>query len=129
MRNIIVSESVTLDGVMEDPGSGEKSKHGTWSFQFWNEQAMKLKYDELFARDALLLGPVTYEGLAKAWPTMQDIGDFGERMNGIPRYVTSTTLKKAGWHNSKIISKNVVTEIKELKKQLGLDILVAGRAN
>jgi dihydrofolate reductase len=129
MRKIIVSEYVTLDGVMEDPGGGDKSNYGGWSLQFWNEQAMKFKYDELFACDALLLGRVTYDGFAKAWPAMkEETGDFGERMNNIPKFVVSATLKNAEWNNSTIINKNVVAKIKALKEQSGKDILVAGSA-
>jgi dihydrofolate reductase len=128
MRKIIVSEYVTLDGVMEDPGGGDKSKYGGWSLQFWNEQAMKFKYDELFACDALLLGRVTYDGFAKAWPAMKDAGDFGERMNSISKLVVSTTLKNAEWNNSTIINNNVVATIEALKEQSGKDILVAGSA-
>jgi dihydrofolate reductase len=128
MRKIIVSEFVTLDGVIEDPGGGDKSKYGGWSRQFWNEQAMKFKYDELFACDALLLGRVTYDGFAKAWPAMKDTGDFGERMNDIPKFVVSTTLKAARWNNSTIINNNVAVEIKKLEEQPGKDILVAGSA-
>jgi dihydrofolate reductase len=126
MRKIIVSEYVTLDGVMEDPGGGDKSKYGGWSLQFWNEQAMKFKYDELFACDALLLGRVTYDGFAKAWPAMKDAGDFGERMNSISKFVVSTSLKNAEWNNSTIINNNVVAKIKALKEQSGKDILVEG---
>jgi dihydrofolate reductase len=129
MRKIVVSEYVTLDGVMEDPGGGDKSKYGGWSLQFWNEQAMKFKYDELFACDALLLGRVTYDGFAKAWPAMkEETGDFGERMNNISKFVVSTTLKAAEWNNSTIINNNVVTKIKALKEQAGQDILVEGSA-
>ena len=128
MRKIIASEYVTLDGVMEDPGGGDKSKYGGWSLQFWNEQAMKFKYDELFGCDALLLGRVTYAGFAKAWPTMKDTGDFGERMNTIPKLVVSTTLKSAEWNNSTIINDKVVAKIKALKEQSGKDILVVGSA-
>jgi dihydrofolate reductase len=128
MRKIIVSEYVTLDGIMEDPGGGDKSNYGGWSPLFWNEQAMKFKYDELFACDTLLLGRVTYEGFAKAWPTMKDTGDFGERMNSISKFVVSTTLKNAEWNNSTIINNNVVAKIKALKEQSGKDILVAGSA-
>ncbi len=128
MRKIIISEYVTLDGVMEDPGGGDQSKYGGWSLQFWNEQAMKFKYDELFACDALLLGRVTYDGFAKAWPAMKGTADFGERMNGIAKYVVSTTLKSAEWNNSTIINHNVVTEIRKLKEQPGKDILVEGSA-
>ena len=128
MRKIIVSEYVTLDGVMEDPGGGDKSKYGGWSRQFWNEQAMNFKYDELFACDSLLLGRITYDSFAKAWPTMKDTGDFGERMNSISKFVVSTTLKSAKWNNSTIINNNVGEKIKTLKEQPGKDILVEGSA-
>ena len=87
---------------------------------------MQYKRDELFSSDVQLLGRVTYEGFAKAWPTMPDTGDFGERMNSMPKYVVSTTLTHAEWQNSTIISRHVVEEIKKLKEQPGQNILVAG---
>ena len=118
MRKLVVTEYLTLDGVFEEPGH--------WSFDYWGEAAMLYKRDELFSSDAQLLGRVTYEGFAKAWPTMPDTGDFGERMNSMPKYVVSTTLTNAEWQNSTIISKNVVDEIKKLKEQSGQNILVAG---
>lgn len=126
MRKIVVSEYVSLDGVMEDPGGGEKSAHGGWSFQFWSEEAAKFKFDELFASDALLLGRVTYEGFAKAWPAMKDEAGFADRMNSLPKYVVSTTLHTAEWNNSRLIKENIVEEISRLKQQPGQDILVAG---
>jgi dihydrofolate reductase len=126
MRKIIVSEFLTLDGVMEDPGGSEGGKHGGWQMPFFDADAGKFKYDELFASDALLLGRVTYEGFAKAWPTMKDTGDFGERMNSITKYVVSTTLDKAKWNNSKLIKSNVAEEIGKLKQQEGQNILIAG---
>ena len=126
MRKVIASEYVTLDGVMEDPGGAEGFKYGGWSFQFWSEEAAKYKYDELFASDALLLGRVTYQGFAAAWPTMKDTGEFGERMNSLPKYVVSTTLDKAEWNNSTIIKANVVEEVSRLKAMPGQDILIAG---
>ena len=122
MRKLVVSEYVTLDGVMENPGGG-------WSFQFWNEEAAKYKYDELFASDALLLGRVTYEGFAAAWPTMTGTGEFGERMNSLPKYVVSTTLSEVTWNNSRLIKENIVEEISRLKQQEGKDILVGGSAD
>ncbi len=128
MRKIIVSEYVTLDGVMEDPGGGEKSEHGGWSFQFWNEEAAKYKFNELFASDALLLGRVTYQGFAKAWPSMKDEAGFADRMNSIPKYVVSTTLEKVEWNNSTLIKGNIAEEVAKLKQQPGQDILVAGIA-
>jgi len=126
MRKVIVSEYVTLDGVFEDPGGGEGTTHGGWSFQFWSEEAAKYKFDELFASDALLLGRVTYEGFAKAWPTMKDEGGFADRMNSIPKYVVSTTLKELEWNNSHLIQGNIAEEVARLKQQEGQDILVAG---
>jgi len=126
MRKVIVSEYVTLDGVFEDPGGGEGTTHGGWSFQFWSEEAAKYKFDELFASDALLLGRVTYEGFAKAWPTMKDAGEFAERMNSIPKYVVSTTLKELEWNNSHLIKGNIAEAVAKLKQQEGKDILVAG---
>jgi len=126
MRKVIASEYVTLDGVMEDPGGAEGFKYGGWSFQFWSEEAAKYKYDELFASDALLLGRVTYQGFAAAWPTMKETGEFGERMNSLPKYVVSTTLEKAEWNNSTIIKANVVEEVSKLKAMPGQDILIGG---
>ncbi len=118
MRKIIVTEYLTLDGIFEEPGH--------WSFDYWSEESMLYKRDELFSSDVQLLGRVTYEGFAKAWPTMPDTGDFGERMNNMPKYVVSTTLTRAEWKNTTIINKNVVEEIQKLKEQPGQHILVAG---
>jgi dihydrofolate reductase len=126
MRKVIVTEYVTLDGVFEDPGGGEGSKHGAWSFQFWGEEAMKYKFDELVASDALLLGRMTYEGFAKAWPTMKGGGEFADKMNSIPKYVVSKTLQELAWNNSHLISENIAEEVTRLKQQEGQDILVAG---
>ena len=128
MRKIVISEYVTVDGVMEDPGGGEKSAYGGWSFQYWSDEAGKYKFDELFASDALLLGRVTYEGFARAWPSMQDEAGFADRMNNLPKYVVSTTLEKAEWNNSHIIKGNVAEEVAKLKQQPGQNILVAGSA-
>jgi dihydrofolate reductase len=128
MRNVVVTEYVTLDGVMEDPGGGEKSKHGGWSFQFWSDESAKFKYDELFASDALLLGRVTYEGFAKAWPSMKDEQGFADRMNSIPKYVVSSTLKDLQWNNSHPIDGDIAEAVTKLKDEDGLDILVAGSA-
>ena len=141
MRKVIVSEFMTLDGVMEAPDK--------WSFQFFNDEAMKFKYDELFASGALLIGRVTYEIFAGAWPTLTDEEDlrrvkeaggdaesieasmgegnpFADRMNSIPKFVVSTTLKQAEWNNSTLIKGNVPEEVAKLKQQPGQDILVAG---
>jgi dihydrofolate reductase len=118
MRKIVATEYVTVDGVMDEPGQ--------WSGPFFNDEAMKFKYDELFASDVLLLGRVTYEGFAKAWPTMEGTGDFGERMNSMPKVVVSATLQNPEWTNSRVISANVVEEVAKLKDEPGQDILLAG---
>src|SRR5436305_10818695 len=118
MRKLVVTEYLTLDGVFEEPGQ--------WSIEYFNDEAMQYKRDELFSSDVQLLGRVTYEGFAKAWPTMTDTGDFGERMNSMPKYVVSTTLTHAAWQNSTIINKKIVEEIQKLKEQPGQNILVAG---
>jgi dihydrofolate reductase len=118
MRKIVATEYVTLDGVMDEPG--------VWSGPFFSHEAAKFKYDELFASDVLLLGRVTYEGFAKAWPTMEGTGDFGERMNSMPKVVVSTTLQHPEWTNSRVVSANVVEEMARLKDEPGQDILLAG---
>jgi dihydrofolate reductase len=117
MRKIIVSEYVTLDGVMEEPG--------TWSFPFWNEEASQFKFEELKASDGLLLGRVTYQGFAKAWPTMTDTGEYGERMNSLPKYVVSTTLSEATW-NARLIKDHIAEAVSRLKQESGQDLLVFG---
>jgi dihydrofolate reductase len=118
MRKIIVTEFVALDGVMEDPHK--------WSFPYWSDDIEKFKYDELFASDAQLLGRVTYEGFAAAWPSRTDEGGYADRLNSLPKYVVSTTLERAEWNNSHLIKKNVAEAVSRLKQQSGQDILVHG---
>jgi len=126
MRKVIVSEFVTLDGVMEDPGGAEKFVHGGWTMPYWSEEIGKVKFDELFVSDALLLGRVTYQGFAAAWPSGTDEAGFADRMNNLPKYVVSTTLEEVAWNNSKLIKGNVAEEVSRLKQQPGQDILIAG---
>src|SRR6266496_1913583 len=118
MRKLVVTEFLSLDGVMEAP---EK-----WSFQFWNDEIAKFKHDELFASDTHLLGRVTYQIFAAAWPSRTDKEGFADRMNKLPKYVVSTTLKEREWDDSHLIKENVAEEIAKLKQQSGQDILVAG---
>lgn len=127
MGKLVVTEFVTLDGVFEDPGGAEGFEHGGWSFQFdRSEEGDKFKVDELMAADAQLLGRVTYEGFAAAWPNMR--GDqFGEKMNAMPKYVVSNTLQSADWENSTIIDGDgAMDEIAGLKQRLDGDLLLAG---
>jgi len=118
MRKVIVSEFVSLDGVIESPDK--------WQFPYWNDETAQFKHSELFAIDALLLGRVTYEGFAAAWPSMTDEQGYADRMNSLPKYVISTTLDKAEWNNSTLIKANIVEEISKLKQQPGQDILIFG---
>lgn len=115
---LVATEYVTVDGVMDEPGK--------WSFSFWSEEAAKFKEEELHATDALLLGRITYEGFAAAWPTMKDTGAFGERMNSIKKYVVSSTLRNPTWTNTTVIDGNVVDAIKTLRAQPGKDLLLSG---
>jgi dihydrofolate reductase len=127
MGKVVVSEFVTLDGVMDDPGGSEKTKHGGWSFKIRSSpDQLKFKFDELFASGCLLLGRVTYQGFAQAWPSMKDQFGFADRMNSLPKYVVSTTLDRVEWNNSWLIRENIAEEVKKLKQQQGQDILVFG---
>ena len=117
MRNIMVPEFVSLDGVMENPG---------WTFPYWNDEIANFKGEVSNASDALLLGRVTYEGFAAAWPQSTDEG--ADYFNNVRKYVVSTTLDQAEWNNSTLIKDNVVEEITKLKQRDGKDIAVHGSA-
>jgi dihydrofolate reductase len=126
MGKIVVSEFITLDGVIQDPGGTGEHPEGGWSFRFGrNGQGMAFKFQELMAADAQLLGRITYDGFAKAWPTMEGTGEFGEKMNAMPKYVVSSTLRDPSWQNSRVIA---LDEIAALKDRYDGDILVAGSA-
>ena len=128
MGRIVVTEFVSLDGVMEDPGGSENSKHGAWTFKFSrSDEGDKFKMDEVNNAEAQLLGRVTYDGFSQAWPKMS--GDpFSDKFNSMPKYVVSQTLKKADWNNSTILNGDVVDEVKKLKQRVKGDILVSGSA-
>jgi dihydrofolate reductase len=130
MGKLVVSEFVTLDGVFQDPGGQGEFERGGWTFQVERgAEGMQFKFDELMAADALLLGRITYDGFAKAWPTMQGTGEFGAKMNAMPKFVVSTTLEQADWNNSEIIRANVPDEVSALKQRFAGDILVNGSGN
>jgi dihydrofolate reductase len=128
VRRVIVSEFVSLDGVMEAPE--------TWTLQFGSAEQQRYKFDELAAADALLLGRTTYEGFAAAWPGMMDqyegprraeLGEYADMMNGYPKHVASTTLQgPLEWNNSTLIGANVAEGVSNLRRQDGKDILVFG---
>ncbi len=127
MGKIVVTEFISLDGVVEDPGGAEGYEHGGWSFTFdQGDVGRKFKLDELMASDAQLLGRVTYEGFAQAWPSMEDPFGFAEKMNGMPKYVVSTTLTDPSWNNTTVLS--TAAEAADLKEKYEGDILIAGSA-
>jgi dihydrofolate reductase len=129
MGRIVVTEFVSLDGVMEDPGGSENFKYGAWTFEIpRGEEGDKFKLDELFEAEAQLLGRVTYEGFAAAWPSMTDEAGFAEKMNTMPKYVVSSTLQEAGWNNTTLLRGDVVEEVSKLKQEIDGVILIAGSA-
>jgi dihydrofolate reductase len=129
MRRIVVTEFISLDGVIEDPGGAEGFRHGGWSFKFNDPDGMKFKLEETMQHEAMLLGRVTYEGFAQAWPGRTDDVGFADKMNSMPKYVVSKTLTQADWNNSTILGGDLADEVTVLKEQDGGDILVAGSAS
>ena len=129
MGRIVVSEFVSLDGVMEDPGGSEGTPSGGWAFKFERgADGDAYKLEELRDAEAMLLGRVTYEGFAAAWPERTDDAGFADKMNSMQKFVVSNTLQSADWNNSTIVSGDVVDEIRKLKQSEGGDLLVAGSA-
>ncbi len=131
MGKLVVTEFITLDGVIEGPGGDGDFVHAGWSFKFnRGDDGDKFKFDELMAAGAQLLGRVTYEGFARAWPAVTDAGEFGEKMNTMPKFVVSTRLSDgdAGWTNTKVIRDDVARQVSRLKEQVAGDVLVAGSA-
>ena len=125
MGNVVVSQFISLDGVVEDPGGAEEFDRGGWAFEFdRGPEGDKFKLDEVMASEALLLGRVTYEAFAKAWPSRS--GDFAGKFNGMPKYVVSTTLKDPEWNNSTVIDGDIAEAVAELKRDVARDILVNG---
>jgi dihydrofolate reductase len=127
MGRIVVTEFLSLDGVMEDPGGGEDFKHGGWSFKFSRgDDGDQFKLDETLASDALLLGRRTYEGFAQAWP--QRSGEFADKFNGMPKYVVSSTLSDPEWNNSTVLQGDLGEEVERLREKHDRDVVVHGSA-
>lgn len=116
MRKVIAAEYLTLDGVMENPA---------WTGPYWNDELAQLQHELLFASDALLLGRVTYQGFAAAWPAMTEDGEFADRMNGLPKHVASRTLTTPAW-NAQFIEGDVAEAVAQLKQQSGGHLLIYG---
>jgi dihydrofolate reductase len=125
MGKLVVTEFVSVDGVFEDPGGSEDYEYGGWTFEYdRGEEGNAFKLDELMEAEIQLLGRVTYEGFAAAWPSRE--GEFADKLNTDPKYVVSTTLRDPEWQNTTVISGDVRGEISKLKKQTSGVILVAG---
>lgn len=132
MGDVVVTEFISLDGVIEDPGGAEDFEHGGWSFEFnRGDEGDRFKLDELMAADVQLLGRTTYQGFAAAWPDMREsTGEFGEKMNAMPKHVVSTTLsdEDASWENSTVIRDDVPGAVRKLAQEVEGDILIQGSA-
>src|SRR5947209_15049905 len=125
MGKLVVTEFVSVDGVFEDPGGAEDYEHGGWTFEYdRGEDGNKFKVDELMEAEVQLLGRVTYQGFAEAWPSRE--GEFADKLNNDPKYVVSTTLDDPKWQNTTVISGDVAEEIGKLKERTKGAILVAG---
>ena len=127
MGKLVVSQFVTVDGGIEDPGGAENFDRGGWAFNFnRGEEGDQFKLDEVMAADALLLGRVTYEGFAAAWP--ERTGEFADKFNNMPKYVVSTTLEDPEWNNTTVIKDDVLGQVAKVKDEHGGDILINGSA-
>jgi dihydrofolate reductase len=125
MGKIVVTEFVSLDGVVEDPGGSEDFKHSGWSFEISRgEEGDQFKLDEARASEALLLGRVTYEGFAEAWPPRE--GEFADKFNSMPKYVVSSTLQDPEWNNTTVLGSDVAEEVARLKEEVDGEIVVHG---
>jgi dihydrofolate reductase len=125
MGKIVITEFISLDGVVEDPGGSEDFKYGGWSFEFdRGPEGSDYKLDETRASEALLLGRVTYEGFAEAWPSRK--GDFADKFNNMPKYVVSSTLDDPDWNNTTVLEGDVATEVSKIRDQLDGEIVVHG---
>ena len=113
MGRIVVTEFVSLDGVMEDPGGAEDYKHGGWTFEFNRGEGDEFKLEETRETDALLLGRRTYQGFAAAWPSRE--GEFADKFNSMPKYVVSSTLRQPEWNNSTVLDGNLAEEAANLR--------------
>jgi dihydrofolate reductase len=127
MGRIVVTEFVSLDGVIEDPGGAEDFKYGGWSFEIERgDEGDRFKLDEALNSDALLLGRKTYEGFAAAWPSRD--GEFADKFNNMPKYVVSSTLKDPEWTNSTVLDGDLADEVSKLRDEVDGDIVVHGSA-
>jgi len=129
MGKIVVTEFISLDGVVEDPGGSEDYSRGGWAFDFdRGQEGDKFKMDELLEAEAQLLGRVTYEGFAAAWPEREDEAGFAKKMNEMPKFVISSTLERPEWQNTTVLSGDPAAAVASLRDETDGIILIAGSA-
>jgi dihydrofolate reductase len=121
---IVVTEFITVDGVVEDPGGAEGHPHGGWAFDTVRGKGAQFKLDEARGTDALLLGRRTYDGFAQAWPGQE--GEFADKFNSIPKYVVSSTLQDPTWNNTTVVGGDLAGEVAELRRRHDGDVAVHG---
>ncbi len=127
MGRIVVTEFISLDGVIEDPGGSEDFKHSGWSFEISRgDEGDEFKAEETMGADAMLLGRITFEGFAQAWPSRE--GEFADKFNSMPKYVVSSTLTDPEWNNSTVLSGDVAEDVSKLRDDVDGNILVHGSA-
>jgi dihydrofolate reductase len=127
MGKIVVSQFITVDGVIEDPGGSEKTERGGWAFKFERgADGDQFKLDEVMSSEALLLGRTTYSGFAEAWPSRE--GEFADKFNGMRKYVVSSTLTDPDWNNTVVLSGDIAAEVARVKEDHEGDLLVNGSA-
>jgi dihydrofolate reductase len=125
MGKLVVSQFITVDGVVEDPGGSEGSRFGGWAFQFdRGAEGDKFKFDEVVAAGALLLGRRTYEGFAAAWPSRQ--GEFADMFNTMPKYLVSSTVVNPEWNNTRVVGTDLTAAVERIRTEVDGDILVNG---
>ncbi len=126
MGRIVVTEFITVDGVMEDPGGSEGTRHGGWALEIPRGDGEQFKLEETRGSEALLLGRRTYEGFAQAWPGQE--GEFADKFNSMPKYVVSSTLTDPSWTNTTVLGGDLAAEVAELRRRHDGEVVVHGSA-
>src|SRR5689334_7493865 len=123
MARIVVSQFITIDGVVEDPGGSESFVRGGWNFESLNDEYFNYRHSELFSCGGLLLGRITFEAMKSAWPVKSDVTGLSAQMNALPKYVVSSTISEPGWANSTVVKPSAIDT---LRSNLETDLLVLG---
>jgi dihydrofolate reductase len=126
LGRIVITEFMSLDGVVEDPGGAEDFEYGGWSFEYErSDEGDKFKAEETLGAEGLLLGRITYEGFAEAWPSRSG-DEFSDKFNSMPKYVVSSTLVDPEWNNSTVLEGDAIEAVAKLKDETDGDLIVHG---